>query len=711
MKKAKWIWADTPVQADEYVTFYDEFTYSSGLIKVDISVSGDYALYINGELASFGQYPDYKTYKIYDCFDITPWVKKGQNEIKIVAWYIGADFSTSVKMPRGVLFEIYTESEVLSYSKKGLTCSLNQDYVSYREQIITTQLGYSYLYDTRYMNQPTEFLSAIEVDGFENIVLRQNRKTVLGEYILAQQLDERQRIYDLGKECCGFLCLKFSASSGEKIRVTFGEHLLDHAVRGKIGNRDFSVEIIGNGRTVDFMGIFRRLGCRYLQVYCESDVEIEEIGIQEVEYPFTVKAYEINDELRKKIYETSVRTLQLCAHEHYEDCPWREQAMYIQDSRNQMLCGYYAFDNVEFARSSILLMLNGQWEDGLFELCFPAKVEFAIPSFSLSFPAIVLEYTQATRNTEIAETAFAAIEKMLAFFLNRLERNGLFKTVSDKTLWHFYEWAGDLDGNFFSEDENEKKRNGYDVLINAFLSWACCKAVELCNVLGRFDRAKYYQEIVYSLNQAINSVFFDGKKKIYKTYDDSESYSQLANALCILCGACPSEDLQDVAEKIAYGYDGWVENTLSMNIFRFDALLKADKGKYSEFILQEIDNIYGKMLDCGATSFWETEKGASDFDGAGSLCHGWSAIPIYYYNILGVVENGREALSTAFDLRDNKARYNYKESISRYIKYGEDILFQEHSKDIYLSESEKREKLKSITLYLYFRCLNNQFFS
>jgi len=40
------------------------------------------------------------------------------------------------------------------------------------------------------------------------------------------------------------------------------------------------------------------------------------------------------------------------------------------------------------------------------------------------------------------------------------------------------------------------------------------------------------------------------------------------------------------------------------------------------------------MLDRGATAFWETIKGADDFGGAGSLCHGWSALPIYYYEIL-----------------------------------------------------------------------------
>lgn len=36
------------------------------------------------------------------------------------------------------------------------------------------------------------------------------------------------------------------------------------------------------------------------------------------------------------------------------------------------------------------------------------------------------------------------------------------------------------------------------------------------------------------------------------------------------------------------------------------------------------------MLFGETGTFWETELGAADFGGAGSLCHGWSAIPVYY---------------------------------------------------------------------------------
>jgi hypothetical protein len=66
-----------------------------------------------------------------------------------------------------------------------------------------------------------------------------------------------------------------------------------------------------------------------------------------------------------------------------------------------------------------------------------------------------------------------------------------------------------------------------------------------------------------------------------------------------------------------------------MNTFYYDALLMFGD-KYRDFILNDIKKKYGYMLEQGATTFWETEKGWQDFNNAGSLCHGWSAIPAYY---------------------------------------------------------------------------------
>ncbi|MBQ8600198.1 MAG: hypothetical protein IJ407_02305 [Clostridia bacterium] len=50
--------------------------------------------------------------------------------------------------------------------------------------------------------------------------------------------------------------------------------------------------------------------------------------------------------------------------------------------------------------------------------------------------------------------------------------------------------------------------------------------------------------------------------------------------------------------------------------------------------LEEIDRIYSAMLEQGTTTFWETALGEKDFCSAGSLCHGGSVLPIYYYQTL-----------------------------------------------------------------------------
>jgi hypothetical protein len=74
-----------------------------------------------------------------------------------------------------------------------------------------------------------------------------------------------------------------------------------------------------------------------------------------------------------------------------------------------------------------------------------------------------------------------------------------------------------------------------------------------------------------------------------------------------------------------------------MCLYLYDALLTYGT-KYKQVILDDIDSKFKKMLDEGATTFWETELGYKDFGTRGSLCHGWSALPIYYYEIL----NGKD---------------------------------------------------------------------
>ena len=115
---------------------------------------------------------------------------------------------------------------------------------------------------------------------------------------------------------------------------------------------------------------------------------------------------------------------------------------------------------------------------------------------------------------------------------------------------------------------------------------------------------------------------------------DEDKISVLGNALCVLCGATDNLDTTAIELLLKDNGEGEIKgisSTISMFIYRYDALLKTDENKYQEDVLSDIEKVYLYMLRNGATSFWETIKGQADFNNAGSLCHGWSALPVYYF--------------------------------------------------------------------------------
>jgi hypothetical protein len=309
------------------------------------------------------------------------------------------------------------------------------------------------------------------------------------------------------------------------------------------------------------------------------------------------------------------------------------------DSRNQMLCGYYAFREFRFARASLELISYGQRPDGLLSICYPAGFDLPIPFFSMMWVVAMREYVDHSGDDSLLRERFGVLEHLFeAFAANR--EGDLVRTFNDgkRTYWNFYEWSEGMDG--------------YDWLgaptveapLNAFYSLGLQNMAALCRMLGKPDRA--YLDEANRVNRALQARFWRPERGLFASYDDrmTDRYSVLTNAVCLLCGAADGaeggiEELLRVLACNGQGIEDCIPNTLSMNSFRFDALLNADRTRYAPVILAELDRDYLTMLRGGATSFWETMEGEADFADAGSLCHGWSALPVYYYEILGEQPN------------------------------------------------------------------------
>lgn len=614
----KTIWIDKKNDEDTYAEFLGCFhKHQEGKVVLKIACEGHFAVYLNGCLAYFGASADYPWYKQYHKKDISAFCKE-ENEVKILVWYPGRDSSTYIKDDAGVFFSIEQNGMALLESGSHILARRNNHYRNGYCKNITTQLGFSFYYDNTIENQ-MPYQPSVERSVIEKLYLRKTGEIKLGKRVKTNCVkNERGYLIDMGEETVGFLDLEFVSPAEQEILISYGEHLVDGSVPRIIGERDFSVEFRATQGENHYLNPFRRLAGRYLQVECEHPLEVSYIGIRPTDRRVITNKKNFEDPLLQKIYDVSVNTLKKCMHEHYEDCPWREQAMYALDSRNQMLCGYYAFKGYSYQRENLLFIAKGQRPDGLLSLCFPAGMDIPIPFFSLAYFLQVEEYVQYTGDASVLPKVKPVLDRIWKAFADRRDETGLIPNFP-YPCWNFYEWSEASDNESETRRTKEDKYElQYDFILN-------CMYVMACNVYEKLYGDKINTE---NMLATIHNTFYDAKKGLYKLSTNGEDYSQLGNSFAILVGL-GDETLVDriVSDK------SLIPVTLSMNTFYYDALL-AVSDKYSTFVIDDIKLKYGNMLEQGATTFWETEKGWQDFDGAGSLCHGWSAIPVYYLSKL-----------------------------------------------------------------------------
>ena len=630
---SKWIWPSKEVQADQYGEFYQSFDYIGEKAELRISADSNYAVYVNGKLAASDQYPDYPHYKVYDVIDLTPFCVQGVNHLAIVVWYYGVSNYSYVVGKAALRYELWMDEKLQGCSDERTLSRLSRVYRNGYLKTITGQLGLSYWADLTQedgwmLGETEDFSASPVVDQQLPMFPRPIQKFEIDGHVEAKliwQEDNRHFLFDLGQESVGYLDFCVCSSAQQKMLVAYGEHIVDGGVRRLIGGRDFSVEYTLRAGENIHMNPFRRLGLRYLEVFCEKSVEIRLMGIRPTDYPVKRIQKTFANPLRQRIYDVSVRTLELCMHDHYEDTPWREQGLYAMDSRNQMLCGYYAFGEYAFPRACLLLMSKDQREDGLLSICFPNADELTILSFSLHYFTSVYEYTIHSGDQSLIREIYPKLQSVLNVFIQRLEDDWL-PNWTDKYHWNFYEWSEGLSGQLLKETPP-----CHDAALNCLFAMALDHMQAISEMLEMEAR---YSEIANRVRKAIRERFYDQQAGALSNSTLDDHKSVLVNALGILCGAVEGEEAAALAEKLADDANGWTPATLSMICFRYDALLKVNREKYRELILKDIDTKYQKMLDAGATSFWETELGERDFDHAGSLCHAWSSMPVYYYSIL-----------------------------------------------------------------------------
>ncbi len=653
IKNAKPIWLDSE-ENNQYMEALRSFEVKSTENAIlQICADAEYVAYINGKLVGTGQFKSFPGKKFYDEYDISEFVKKGENTLSVIAYHQGQTTSAYFRDKANLSFAVICKDSVYLSDDTTLVRP-HPNYKSGEVELVTFQLGYIFDYNAGGQEQP--FRSATLVKDFSPEYIKRpiKRLDILpvvegkiktqgvlerkGDGTFAQMMQRdflsyrsKKEIFngktvkknengvyfviDLGCEMAGHFTMDIDAPKGTVIDIGYGEHLDDMRVRTKIDFRNFACRYTACGKD-SFTGYFLRIAGRYIQIHITNmtgDVTFERIGLEPVDYPLARKAdFKCSDYLFEKLYRVSTDTMKLCMHEHYEDCPWREQSLYAYDSYVQMLCGYYAFGEYEFARASLDLLADGAQENGFLLLTAPGHARRTIPSFSLAYILSLQKYVLYSGDLAFGKEKLSVCKSILDAF--KIENN-LVCNDPDESFWHFFEWTEIL------EDMDHSIKA--DACTNFYYVLAVKAYNELCGYLDEKRRDIDTDAIL----AAANKKFFDKSAGLYKTVAESEVYHEFTQALAYLAGATNDDYILDC---LILKDSRLVKATLSTSLFKYDALM-TKREKYIDRITDEIAQVWGDILFSGATSLWETSDGADAFADAGSLCHAWSAVPVYLF--------------------------------------------------------------------------------
>ena len=443
---------------------------------------------------------------------------------------------------------------------------------------------------------------------------------------------------DFGKEVAGFVRLRMNGVAGGIVDLGYCETLVDGHVDTLRDHWSFADRYIMRDGPQEWELFFWK-GFRYLQLTfrnCPKPVELESARLLFTSYPVKYRgSFECSDPLLTKIWDVGRWTLQLCMHDGYEDCPWREQGQWCGDAQVELHSNYVTFGDIALGTKCLRQIAQGQDEKGSLPAEYPADIAVypkrqsapggGIPTFMAQWASMVLDHYRYTGDLKVVSDLYPNLVRVMGYLGGFMDGDGLLKAVHG---FPFLDWMPGIMG---SPEENRAELTG----MNCHYYRALHDAAELAGFVGEKTQQNDWMGKAEKLKRAINERLWSEEQGAYAHSRSGDKLaSQLAvhdSILAAYAGVAPPErvsrSLTNLFEKPRQ--DVIQIGTPYFYFFYLRALRGA--GRHQE-ALDVTRRAYGKMLAAGATTWWE------QFGGYASLCHAWSTAPTsdLSRNVLGV---------------------------------------------------------------------------
>lgn len=426
---------------------------------------------------------------------------------------------------------------------------------------------------------------------------------------------ENTELVDFGKETFGYIQVHGLEGEG-KLSLYYGESREEALDSAKCETLDY---IHFDGNQPEAYTHNESKAFRYVQVHAEEGLKYDSISMLYEYLPLNYRGeFNSSDELLNEIWDVSAYTMHLTSREFFLDGIKRDRWIWSGDAYQSYLMNYYLFfDSPSVERT--LLALRGKE---------PVTAHInTIMDYSLYWFVGIYDYYLYTGDTSYIETFYPRMKTLMEFCLGRRNKDGFLEPLEGD--WVFIDWADGL------------PKTG-EVSFEQMLLARSLEAMAVsAKIAGREEDQKRYATLAEEMKKKLFDVFWDEENQVmlHQRIDGEmqDIITRYANMFGIFFNYFDDEQKQSVKEKVLLNDDILQITTPYMRFYELEALCAMGE---QEFVLDEIRDYWGGMLELGATSFWEKYDPAQSGDEhlsmygrpyGKSLCHAWGASPIYLF--------------------------------------------------------------------------------
>jgi len=442
----------------------------------------------------------------------------------------------------------------------------------------------------------------------------------------------RRVIVDLRNYYCAFPELTTTGGAGASIRVHWAEALYEQPEGRTKGNRD-QIDgkfFLGIGDLFEPDGGDQRVfephwweAGRYIELYiatADEPLTIEAFRLRETHYPYKFTGgFESSEPRLAEIIPIALRTLEMCSHETYMDCPYYEQLMYVGDTRLEVLTTYATCDDDRLPRKAIAMFDWSRRNSGLTMARYPTRITQVIPPFSLWWVAMVHDYMMWRDDRDFVMQHMPGVRAVIDAFHRQINRDGL---VESPAGWNFMDWVPGWPSGMAPD-----AHNGINGSLNFHTAWVMRLAADLEAFAGEEQLAERHRRAAGRIAAAANEVFFDDMRGLYAEDRARQHFAEHAQCLALLGGSVPADRRPRVVDHL------FPESELARTTIYFSHYL-FETCRITQRIEPLFDrlNLWFNLKPQGfKTTFEMPEPTRSD-------CHAWGAHPVFHYfaTLLGV---------------------------------------------------------------------------